>query len=62
VGGSAWRTYTINYNNITKTEESGTGGERGRFSSTGPTRMGLTKPDVLAPGMNIISSMSSYYL
>ena len=32
------------------------------YSSTGPTLDGLTKPDVVAPGNNIISSYSSYYL
>lgn len=32
------------------------------FSSVGPTMDGRTKPDVVAPGKNIISSKSSYYL
>lgn len=32
------------------------------FSSTGPTMDGLMKPDVVAPGEYVISSLSSYYL
>ena len=62
VGGTSWRTSTVNYNHVTKTLDYGSGGARSRASSTGPTLMGLTKPDVMAPGQNIISSMSSYYL
>ena len=33
-----------------------------RASSTGPTMNGLMKPDVTAPGYNIISSYSSFYM
>ena len=36
-------------------------GEWSPFSSTGPTMGGLMKPDVAAPGQNVISSISSYY-
>ena len=32
------------------------------FSSTGPTMGGLSKPDIVAPGCNVISSYSSYYM
>ena len=32
------------------------------FSSTGPTMAGLLKPDISAPGLNVISALSSYYL
>ncbi len=32
------------------------------FSSCGPGANGLTKPDVVAPGHNIISAMNSFYL
>jgi subtilisin family serine protease len=31
------------------------------YSSRGPTMEGLTKPDVVAPGINTVSSISSYY-
>ena len=37
-------------------------GQRSPYSSIGPTMTGLAKPDVLAPGDNIISSYSSYYI
>lgn len=37
-------------------------GLRMRASSTGPTMNGLMKPDVTAPGYNIISSYSSFYM
>ena len=33
----------------------------GSFSSTGPTMSGLMKPDVVAPGLNVISSYSHVY-
>lgn len=37
-------------------------GERAFYSSIGPTLDERIKPDVMAPGSNIISSYSSYYL
>ena len=37
-------------------------GLRMRASSTGPSMNGLMKPDVTAPGYNIISSYSSFYM
>lgn len=37
-------------------------GLRMRASSTGPAMNGLMKPDVTAPGYNIISSYSSFYM
>lgn len=37
-------------------------GYRAPFSSVGPTMDGRVKPDVMAPGNNIISAYSSYYL
>ena len=40
----------------------GQGGVRAPFSSVGPTFDGRVKPDVMAPGNNIISSFSSYYM
>ena len=40
----------------------GVSGERGSFSSVGPTFDGRSKPDVMAPGANVISAMSSYYM
>lgn len=37
-------------------------GVRSLYSSVGPALTGVTKPDVTAPGDNVISSYSSYYL
>lgn len=37
-------------------------GGRGNYSSVGPTMDGRIKPDVMAPGSNIISSYNSFYL
>jgi subtilisin family serine protease len=37
-------------------------GERSAYSSVGPTYDERVKPDVMAPGTNVISSYSSYYL
>lgn len=50
-----FRGYPIEYNYLTDDRRSG-------FSSMGPTIQGFTKPDVMAPGENIISAMSSFYL
>ena len=62
VGGTAYRTGVTNYEGIYRPYNMGTGGIRYRHSSVGPTYDGRTKPDVMAPGVNIISSYSSYYL
>ena len=63
VGATMRRQGVINYKGVWKTYEEGPGqGERCRFSSIGPTFDGRIKPDVMAPGVNIISSYSSYYL
>ena len=40
----------------------GTGGVRVQFSSVGPTFDGRIKPDVMAPGNDIVSSYSSFYM
>lgn len=37
-------------------------GQWATYSSTGPALNGLNKPDISAPGTNIISSYSSYYM
>lgn len=37
-------------------------GRKANMSSTGPTMDGRIKPDVMAPGINVISSYSSYYI
>ena len=62
VGSSAYRTGILNFKNEWKDFNFGEGGEVGRFSSVGPTMSGLMKPEVIAPGMNVISSYSSFFL
>ena len=62
VGASAYRTAIKNYLGKTLTYNKGTNGTRSTTSSVGPTYDERIKPDVMAPGVNIISSYSSYYL
>ncbi len=50
--------YLGEYRNFSSGKEKGM---RSPFSSIGPSIMGITKPDVLAPGDNIVSSYSSFY-
>ena len=61
VGATAYRTSFVNTGGERMVINFGTGGERGSFSSMGPTLAGLTKPDICAPGQNVISALSSYY-
>ena len=62
VGATYYRPGITNY--LGEWKEAGIGdyGEWGAYSSVGPTFDGRIKPDVMAPGSNIISSYSSYYL
>ena len=62
VGATYYRLGIINY--LGEWRQSGNGhfGEWAAYSSIGPTMDGRIKPDVLAPGSNIISSYSSFYL
>ncbi len=62
VGANSYRRQVTNYNGTVKRYDMGTGGQRGPYSSVGPTFDRRIKPDVMAPGTNIISSYSSYYL
>lgn len=62
VGASSYRTQYINHEGKHVTYDCGSNGERASYSSEGPTYYGRTKPDVLAPGTNIIVSASSYYI
>ena len=62
VGVTIHRTGVTNYLGMWKSEEKGTNGERCSMSSIGPTLNGLIKPDVMAPGCNIVSSYSTWYL
>lgn len=62
VGVTIYRTGVTNYLGEWKHVEEGTNGERCTMSSIGPTLSGLIKPDVMAPGCNVVSSYSTWYL
>ncbi len=62
VGATSYRTHFYNYLGQLHVYNQGTNGQRGNYSSVGPTFDGRIKPDVMAPGTNIVSSYSSYYL
>lgn len=63
VGSTVHRTGFTNYKGQYRDYSSGrTIGLRSPYSSTGPAMTGALKPNVMAPGDNVISSYSSYYL
>lgn len=62
VGANSYRQNFENYLGDLRTYDMGTNGQRGEYASVGPTFDGRIKPDVMAPGTNVISSYSSYYL
>ncbi len=62
VGVTIYRTGVTNYLGEWKHVEEGTDGVRCTMSSLGPTLDGRIKPDVMAPGCNVISSNSTWYL
>lgn len=61
VGATAYRQSYTGIDGVYHEYSWGRDGEVGRFSSVGPTRYGLIKPDVVAPGTYVCSSMSSFY-
>ncbi|MCD7713937.1 MAG: S8 family serine peptidase [Prevotella sp.] len=61
VGATAYTTSYENMSGETVTNDYGSGGTRATFSSVGPTLDNRIKPDVMAPGTNIISSTNSFY-
>lgn len=62
VGSTSYRTEITNYKGDHIVNKNGSNGTKTPFSSTGPTVDNRMKPDVMAPGVNVISSYSSYYL
>ena len=62
VGATGYRTGITNYLGEYREYNQGTNGQRSSYSSVGPTYDGRIKPDVMAPGTNVISSYSSYYI
>ena len=61
VGATNYRDSILNDQGKWKKYWTGEAGQRIAFSSVGPTMDGRIKPDVLAPGNNIISSYSTFY-
>ena len=61
VGSTAYRTGVHNYSGDWLSLNYGSDGMRGTNTSVGPSLAGLIKPDVMAPGQNIIAAFSSYY-
>lgn len=61
VGATAYRTSYLGVDGNWQPVSWGTDGVVAGYSSVGPTRFNLCKPDVVAPGTNVYSSMSSYY-
>ena len=64
VGATYYREGIVNYKGewLDLGTNKGDYGQRSINTSVGPTYDGRIKPDVMAPGMNVISSYSSYYL
>lgn len=62
VGATAYRTEFVNYLGERKIYNSGKDGRLTYYSSTGPSRDGRLKPEVVAPGHNIISAYSSHFV
>ena len=61
VGATSYRTGFYNLKGAYMSYDRGSDGEVATYSSRGPTLAGLTKPDVLAPGTNIVAAFNSYY-
>ena len=63
VGSTVHRTGFVNYaGDYCDYSYNGSDGLYARYSSIGPTFEGLIKPDVTAPGDNVISGYSSFYI
>jgi subtilisin family serine protease len=60
IGASAHVTKVISHTGYIYGDNLGTNGVRANFSSIGPALNGCIKPDVMAPGVNIVSSTNSY--
>ncbi|MGM9705348.1 MAG: S8 family serine peptidase [Prevotella sp.] len=62
VGATSYRSRFVNHAGELIINDYGSNGRRADYSSVGPTYDGRTKPEVMAPGTNIITSTSSYYI
>ena len=61
VGSTSYRTGFYNCDGIWMDENYGSGGEVATYSSRGPTLSGIIKPDVLAPGTNVVAAFNSFF-
>ena len=61
VGSTAYRTGAHNFRGDWVSIDFGSDGMRATNTSVGPTLAGLIKPDVMAPGQNIIASFNSFF-
>lgn len=61
VGSVSYRANFINYEGNKFAWYSDSGGKRSVYSSIGPNKKGNLKPEVVAPGQNVISALNSYY-
>ncbi len=61
VGATSYRTGFFNFDGTWVKDDWGTDGVVAPFSSRGPTLAGHIKPDVVAPGTNVVAAFSSYY-
>lgn len=62
VGATGYREGFVNYLGQWKYYPQGNDGRRTSFSGVGPTIDGRIKPDVVAPGQNIVSAYSSFFI
>ena len=62
VGATSYRTGNVNYLGSKTGSDYGTDGTVATYSSIGPTYDGRVKPETVAPGSNVISSCSSYFI
>ncbi|MGN0069561.1 MAG: S8 family serine peptidase [Prevotella sp.] len=62
VGATSYRSRFVNVNGSTVQTDWGDDGLVANYSSVGPTFDGRTKPETVAPGSNVVSAFSSYYL
>ena len=60
VGATTWRSTYTTLKGETQGTYLGEMGKRATFSSVGPTLHGLTKPDVMAPGVYIVAAYNSF--
>ena len=62
VGATSYREGFYNFKGEYKTWNNGSGGVIAPYSSKGPTFDNRVKPEIVAPGTNVISSYSSFYI